>query len=83
MKPKSTTAGPRPKTKTVHKSKPDWFDSVDRIHGCCRGVEMLGRLLDGQGDEPVAAEAVREAGGALVDQVEQLRAALADLEAAR
>jgi hypothetical protein len=83
MKPKTTTAGPRPKSKTARKSKPDWFDSVDRIHGCCRAVEMLGRLLEGQGDEPVAPEAVREAGGALVGQVEQLRAALADLGAAR
>jgi hypothetical protein len=64
-------------------SKPDWLDSMDRIHQCCRAVEMLGHLLEGQGDEPVSAEAVREAGGTLVGQVKQLRAALADLGVAR
>jgi hypothetical protein len=56
---------------------------LDRIHGCCRVVEMLGHLLEGQRGEPLVLEAVREAGGAVVDQVEQLRAALTDLEAAR
>ncbi len=83
MKPKTTTAGSRPKRKTVRKSKPDWFDSVDRIHQCCRTVEMLGRLLESQNDERLDAEAVREAGGLFGDQMKLLRAALADLEAAR
>jgi len=85
MKSKTTTAGPRPKSKikTVRKSKSDWFDSVDRIHQCCRAVEMLGHLLEGQRGEPLVLEAVCEAGGAVVDQVKELRAALTDLEAAR
>jgi len=58
------------------------MDCLDRIHQCCRAVEMLGCLLEGQGDEPLSAEAVREAGGTLVGQVEQIRAVLADLGAA-
>jgi len=61
---------------------PDPLACMDRIHQCCRAVEMLGHLLEGQGDGSLAAEAVREAGGTLVGQVEQLRAALADLGAA-
>jgi len=65
------------------RSKPDWMDCLDRIHGCCRVVEMLGHLLEGQRGEPLVLEAVREAGGAVVDQVKELRAALTDLEAAR
>ena len=85
MKSKTTTAGPRPKSKikTVRKSKSDWFDSVDRIHQCCRTVEMLGRLLESQNDERVDAETVREAGGLVGDHMKLLRKALADLEAAR
>jgi len=64
-------------------SKPDWLDGGDKIRHCCRTVEMLGHLMEGQSDEPLAAEAVREAGSTLVEQVKQVREALTDLEAAR
>jgi hypothetical protein len=83
MKPKSTTTGPRPKTKTARKSKPDWLDCLDRIYRSCHTLEMLGGLLGGQGDERLNAEVVREAGGLLEDHMKLLRKALTDLEAAR
>jgi hypothetical protein len=83
MKPKSTTTGPRPKTKTVRKSKPDWLDCLDRIHEACHILAMLGVLMAGQGGEPLETEVVRDAGSLLKDQMKQLREALADLEEAR
>jgi hypothetical protein len=44
---------------------------------------MLGQLMDGYGNEPLPPEALREAGSLLEEQAGQLRAAVADLEAAR
>ncbi len=67
----------------ARKAAPDWMDCLDRLHGCCRTVEMLGQLMDGYGNEPLPPEALREAGSLLEEQAGQLRAAVADLEAAR
>jgi hypothetical protein len=65
------------------RSKPDWMDCVDQIHGSCATLAMLGQLMENHGDEALEPEALREAGSMLIEQARQLRAALADLEEAR
>ena len=54
-KPPHPGTGKRRRCPQGSRGKPDWMDCLDRIHGCCRTVEMLGQLMDGYGNEPLAA----------------------------
>ena len=65
------------------RSKPDWLDCLDRIHGPADSSKCWASLMESQVTSLWTPKPLREAGSLLEEQMEQLRAALADLEAAR